>query len=295
METCLKTAINNGQLRLGLPMWFMDGWKGNLLSQWQQTGTALQEYVQVFSSVEGNTTFYGLPDEARINQWLGQIDKKFRFCFKLPKDISHTEDLNKAWQQQQSRWQSFEQQLGSSLGNVLLQLPAGFGPQRLAEILTFLEQFRDSSSLPVSVELRHHGFFDKGANEQALLRGLADLSVSRTIFDSRGLFHDNSQTFEVLDARQKKPRMPVHPVATNLSPVVRFIGHSDWKQNEQFLLQWQKKLQQWLSEGRTPYFFIHTAGNTDVQYFVRFIEGLWGVEERPWPGENAVGHTENLF
>ncbi|WP_419810522.1 DUF72 domain-containing protein [Bacterioplanoides sp.] len=276
-------------------MWYMDGWRGNLLSSWQKAGEALAEYAQVFQSVEGNTTFYGLPDKRRARQWRSMVPDNFSFSFKLPRDISHAPNLLLAYQKHQLAWRDFADALEDSLGVISVQLPAEFSPQRLPELLEFLTLLKTHERADISVEFRHPGFFDKSANEQSLLRQLSELQVARSLFDSRGLFNDTAQTEAVLDARSKKPRMPVHPIATGASPVIRFIGHSDWALNERYLLQWSDKLQQWLTEGKTPYFFLHTAGNQDVQYFLRFLEKLWGLEESIWPGESGAGQSACLF
>ena len=295
MDTDFNQAIKRGQLKLGLPMWYLDAWCGNLLSPWQKAGEALSEYAQVFSSVEGNTTFYGLPDNKRAEQWRKSVGDDFRFSFKLPREISHAQNLVQAFAQHQSRWLDFSSILGDSFGVISVQLPAELTPARMDELFVFLEQLKQQSSADISVEFRHSGFFDKSGNEQRLLRQLSELHIARTVFDSRGLFNDLAQTEAVLDARAKKPRMPVHPIATGHSPVVRFIGHSHWPDNERYLLQWGKKLKQWLSEGRTPYFFLHTAGNQDVQYFLRFLEQLWELGESVWPGESGAGQSGCLF
>lgn len=295
MQTDLSHAISAANLRFGLPMWFMEAWRGNVLTAGQVSRTALTDYSRAFASVEGNTTFYGLPAAERVRQWQAQVPPHFRFCFKLPRSVSHAADLLQAYAGERSQWQAFCAQLAQQLGVVTLQLPAEFSPSRLSELFDFIALLQQDSGAEVSVELRHSAFFNKGQEEQALLRGLQQLGAGRTVFDSRGLFADASTSDEVRDAQLKKPRMPVHPVATSRAPVVRFIGHSDWQQNLTYLSQWQQKLQQWLAEGRTPYFFIHTAGNTDVQYFVRFIESLWQLPAADWAGENEAGQTEDLF
>ncbi|KZZ46949.1 hypothetical protein A3759_06300 [Thalassolituus sp. HI0120] len=295
MEYCLKSALNSGQLKLGLPMWFMEDWRGNMLSDWQTSKTALQEYSRVFASVEGNTTFYGLPSASRVDHWLTMVPDNFRFCFKLPKDVSHSANLVEAYGKYRSQIVAFFNQLGDRLGTLLVQLPATFSPLRQPELSELLLLLQQDVFADISVELRHLQFFDKSESESKLLRSLAEVGAGRTVFDSRGLFADSAMTEAVLDARAKKPRMPVHPVATSKAPLVRFIGHSDWSQNDHYLLQWKQKLGQWLEEGRTPYFFIHTAGNTDVQHFVRYLEALWKLDGQVWPGEGGPGKTEDMF
>lgn len=296
----LTDPRNSAQLYLGLPMWFMSGWKGRLLSTRCGAADALGEYSQVFSSVEGNTTFYGLPTAERAERWARQVPEHFRFCFKVPESISHAADIPRQLMNQGAQLADFIAPLRERIGVLLMQLPASFTPQRSTELFSALEMLQQLLELPLAVECRHPDFFLKDRHEVLLLQTLNRLAVNRVIFDSRGLFQDGSMTDAVLHAQSKKPRLPVHPLATAQNPVVRFIGHSDGLRNRHYLEQWRLKIQQWLSEGRSPYFFVHTAGNQNCPEFAREIVRLWGGDMAAWPGEivrddPAAGMTADLF
>ncbi|MAY14909.1 MAG: hypothetical protein CMI06_06180 [Oceanospirillaceae bacterium] len=296
----LTDARNSAQLYLGLPMWFMPDWKGGLLNTHCGAADALSSYSQVFSSVEGNTTFYGLPSADRAERWARQVPEHFRFCFKVPKSISHAENIPRQLLKEGPLLADFITPLRERIGVLLLQLPASFTPQRSAELFSALEILQRLVKLPLAVECRHPGFFLKDQHEVTLLQELKRLAVNRVVFDSRGLFRDGSITDAVIHAQSKKPRMPVHPLATAQNPVVRFIGHSDWQQNLLYLQQWQTKIQQWLREGRSPYFFVHTAGNHDCPEFARYLVRFWQGTMADWPGEgaggnSAAGNTADLF
>lgn len=288
----LSGLIDISDLRIGLPMWFMDSWRNHLLSDGCRPADALAEYSQVFSAVEGNTTFYGLPDARRAGRWRQLAAEDFRFCFKIPQTISHSRDPLLALQQDQTLL-PFLQQMDTAAGLLMLQLPAAFSPQWLPQLQELLHGLQTMTQIPLAVEVRHPAFFDKGRAEQALLRLLADAGADRVIFDSRGLFRDDSTAAAVVDARGKKPRLPVHAVATGNNPVVRFIGHSDWPQNLAYVEQWARKLQQWVSEGRTPWLFIHTAANTDAPQFARWLTEQLGLCLPLWPGEIQTAPRQN--
>ena len=53
----------------------------------------LADYARVFSSVEGNTTFYASPTPETVQRWADAVPDHFRFSFKFPKEISHQSDL----------------------------------------------------------------------------------------------------------------------------------------------------------------------------------------------------------
>ena len=63
------------------------------------------------------------------------------------------------------------------------------------------------------------------------------------------------------DAQRKKPKLPVHAIATANNPIIRFIGTKDSDYNQQYYQAWLPKLQQWCEQGKTPYFFVHTPAN----------------------------------
>ena len=111
------------------------------------------------------------------------------------------------------------------------------------------------------VEVRHRAFFNKSDHERALNRLLIAHQCNRIIMDSRPLFAAQADTPAMIDAQQKKPQVPVHPIATAHQPVVRFIGQLDADINSVFFKQWCNKLALWISEGKQPYVFIHTPDN----------------------------------
>ena len=270
----------------GLPMWFKPDWRGRLLTDGQVATGALAEYAQIFESIEGNTTLYGLPSDEAAITWHESVPEHFRFCFKLPKSISHAQQLQPAWQQHGTQWLQFVELLQTKMGISMLQFPASFGPDRLSELWFLLDQLQHHHTGALAVEMRHPVFFAKGRAEQELLAGLQQRDVDRVMFDTRGLFHDQSGTAEVLEAQSKKPRLPLHPISTGKTPIVRFIGHTDWQKNLEYLYQWQGKLAQWLKEGRQPYFFVHTVSNANSPEFSRWIKSLWGIKDGCWPGES---------
>ncbi|MGC9404198.1 DUF72 domain-containing protein, partial [Vibrio genomosp. F10 str. 9ZC157] len=73
-----------------------------------------------------------------------------------------------------------------------------------------------------------------------------------------------STTEAVIDAHQKKPRVPVHAIATAENPVIRFIGHPEQDANVAFFEPWLKKLPIWIAEGKQPYVMIHTPDNVEA-------------------------------
>ncbi|MFC0710969.1 DUF72 domain-containing protein [Azorhizophilus paspali] len=241
---------------LGCPSWSEAGWRGRLYPDGTPASDYLALYAQVFNAVEGNTTFYARPSVAIVQRWAQRMPAHFRFCAKLPRDISHSAELRLQMPAAQAFVESLAP-LGERVTPFWLQLPASFGPARLGELADFLAGFER----PLAVEVRHPAFFQRGEEERALNRLLRDRDVERLCLDSRPLFSCCEDTPAVRHAQSRKPRLPVRPAALTAFPQVRFIGHPLLAANDPFMTPWLDKVAAWIEEGRQPYVFLHTPDN----------------------------------
>lgn len=274
---------------LGCPSWSEPAWRGALYPQGSRSSDFLPLYGQSFNAVEGNTTFYAAPSVETVARWAERMPAHLRFCAKLPREISHGGDLR----EQLSAAEDFRRllaPLGARVAPFWLQLPASFGPQRLAELVSFIEPWQGPE---LAVELRHPAFFAKGEEERSLNRLLHERGIERICLDSRALFSCASSAPAVLHAQAKKPRLPLRPTAFSQSPQLRFIGHPELLANDPFMLPWLEKVAGWIEEGRTPYVFLHTSDNRLApQLAQRFhqqlmlrLPGLRALPEWPSPPE----------
>ena len=253
---------------LGCPQWQHPDWQGRLPAG----PSSLAQYSRVFNTVEGNTTFYATPTSAQCEVWRSQVPECFRFLFKFPREISHDALLART-DPQVRRFLATLAPLEDVFGPFLLQLPAAFGPQHLANLWGFLDRLPDA--LTCTVEMRHPAFFEKGEAERALNQGLREREVARVCFDSRPLFAADPVDESTRDAQRKKPKLPVHvlPVA-RANPVVRFIGHPELEANREYLAPWVPRMANWIAEGRKPYMFIHMPDNGQALSLVQLWQGL---------------------
>jgi uncharacterized protein YecE (DUF72 family) len=253
---------------VGLAQWHHPDWYPDQL----HPSEALETYAQHFSSVEGNSSFYGLPSEKSIAQWQERTPSQFRFCFKFPQSITHQallQDSDRPLEEFLNRVAPLQERLGV----LWLQMSSQFSPIHLPQLAHFLERL--PKAFTYGIELRHLDFFKKDHNEQALNRLLIEHGVNRVCFDTRSLFaypKDDKITQEALKA---KPRMPVHVLATGNAPLVRFITPLDRSLGEPYLTPWVKKCADWILEGRTPYLFFHTPDNKEApELALLFIQQL---------------------
>ena len=255
---------------LGCPSWSEPAWRGALYPDSTSSADFLPLYACLFNAVEGNTTFYARPSPQTVARWAELMPADFRFCAKLPRDISHTVDLR----EHLSAAEDFVRllaPLGERCAPLWLQLPASFGPERLGELQYFVAELGRG----IAVEVRHPAFFAKGEEERALNRLLRDLQVERICLDSRALFSCQSGDPAVLHAQAKKPRLPPRPTAFTQHPQLRFIGHPDLAANDVFMAPWLDKVAGWIEQGLQPHVFLHTPDNLRApQLALRFHQQL---------------------
>ncbi|MCL2913937.1 DUF72 domain-containing protein [Shewanella corallii] len=249
------SSTNPTPLYLGMAMWSHKNWQQSIFAG---ETDKLAAYGRVFNTVEGNTTFYATPSSQSVLNWRDAVADDFRFTFKLPQTITHQMQLQNC-SKELNEFLHIMSPLAEKTGVWKIQLPAAFGP----DSLYLLEQLLDAmpTGFHSGVEVRHPAFFAKGEAERALNRLLIDKGADRIIIDTRPVFSAPPDSEAVIDAHQKKPRVPVHAIATSDSPVVRFIGHPELEANDAFFTPWLAKLSNWIEEGRRPFLFVHTPDN----------------------------------
>lgn len=267
---------------IGLPQWSHPGWAHTLLAG-ADPQSSLRGYAKSFNTVEGNTTFYGLPSVQAVQRWRFEVDEHFRFCFKFPQRISHQLELrgcDEELLQFLTRLAPLEQRLGV----LWLQLPARFSPTALPVLAQFLAQL--PAGFTYGVEVRHAAFCS-GDGLRRLDDLLLESGASRVGFDTRALFENPPDDPITREALQQKPRLPlVEPVGR--MPLLRFISPLNRAEAEPWLAFWVDRVAQWLGEGRTPWLFFHTPDNREAPELAARFASLLN-ERRPSRGFRRWG------
>lgn len=251
---------------IGLPQWKHPEWNRSILPD--PTQPDLAQYAASFSSVEGNTTFYGLPRQDTIKQWWHQTSEDFRFCFKFPQTISHQAELRHCDAELNLTFKHLGL-LEQRLGMLCLQLPARFRPDHLDQLAAFLRRL--PAGFRYAVEVRHPAFFDGGEGERQLNRLLMELGVNRIMFDTRSLFANPRTDRVSQEALQQKPRVPLRVLATGSAPMLRYISPLHWQEGLPWLEPWVDKLLEWIDAGKTPFVFMHTPSNAEAPELARWL------------------------
>ncbi len=259
------------KLYLGCPVWAHAPWRGKFFTATARREDFLPQYAGVFDTSEGNSTFYGLPAAETVARWAAEAPATFRFCLKFPRTITHDLQLAGA-EAATAEFLGRIAPLQGRLGPFFLQLHQSFGARRLRELEAYLRGL--PRELAYAVEVRSLDFFDGAAQERALDALLGELGMERVIFDTRGLFAATATDELTLDAKRKKPRVPVRHTAIGARPFVRFVGDPDVPKNDAVLREWADVVARWLAEGRTPFFFTHHPDDAHAPELARRFQAL---------------------
>lgn len=279
-------------LYFGCPIWAFRGWVGNLFTADARPQDYLSQYARVFNAVEANSTFYALPKPEIVERWRDDVPEGFRFCFKMPRAISHEARLVGA-EAETKRFLERMGPLGERLGPFFLQLGPSFDRRGFSALEAYLRGL--PRAFAFTVELRHPDWFDQGPNEARLAALLQELDMSRVLFDSRPLFSAPPGDATTAAAQGRKPRVPVRRDPHGPHPFVRFIGSNDPRASSGYLGQWAAELEAWLDAGREAFFFTHAPDDTFAPRHARVLLHLMH-KRRPqrvppmpaWPGERRI-------
>lgn len=284
---------------LGCAVWAFKDWVGDFYPAGARSPDFLRLYGDRLTTVEGNTTFYSIPNTATVARWATQTPETFRFCPKLPRLYSHSGALMPHFTEALSFLQTM-QRLEARLGPVMLQLPPSYSPARLPDLREFLTQWpRDTA--PIAVEVRHLDWF-KAAPAERLDNMLQTLGVGRVLLDTRTMYDGQAEGLPdpQLASERRKPKVPLQPIITADFTLVRYISHPDLNFNEPYVLQWVPRLANWLRQGKTVYLFIHCPDEARSPAIARYFydtlkEAYPHLPTLPWDAVEPPAAQLSLF
>jgi uncharacterized protein YecE (DUF72 family) len=236
---------------LGLPAWAFPGWAGEYFPG---GSAALAAYAGVFNTVEGNTTFYRVPDTETVGRWAEAVSgTEFRFSFKLPRTVTH--ERRPDWDGL-ARFMAVMEPLAEHLGPFLVQCPAAVGPGELSFLQALFERL--PAGYRYALEVRHLDFFRRPELLEPLLE---HTGAGRVMFDSRPIYREDAQHPEVLAARHQKPDVPLLDKVYNGLVYARVVLHPDARRNGRYVEDWLQRCQSYLDAGHTVYFMMHCPNN----------------------------------
>ncbi len=293
-------------MSIGCAVWSYPGWVGQVYPPKTPAKDYLRVYSHHFPAVEGNTTFYAIPDQATIDRWITQTSPGFKFCLKFPRAITHNGSLEPYLLAAQA-FITQMQALGDKLGVLFIQLPPNYAPSdKFADLAAFLTGLacRDvsnsllsvlSRSMPeetsgsrpaapaIALEVRHLDWF-KSPHQEQLNQLLCKLGVGRVILDSRPIYEPT--TDEKVAFECKKPRVPIELSLTAPFSVVRYVSHPILSANQVWLEGWTSQLQSWLQQNTQIYMFVHCPIEARSPINARYLHEIFtqsGIALDPLP------------
>lgn len=190
----------------------------------------LSYYSRVFNAVEVDSTFYGTPRVESVRRWAASTPADFRFCLKVPRQITHEAGLVGA-QGDLLKFIEVARHLEDKLGALLFQFPPSFSPQQWPALFACLDGL--PKGLRYAVEIRHPSWYltenetPTETEEPSLALRLRSVGVSW--------------------AATEYPNLPrrVYPTADFL--YLRWIGqHGAFQHHDRERIDRSAQLQQWL-------------------------------------------------
>lgn len=280
-------------LYLGCPVWACDHWRGSLYTPKAPRADWLPQYSKVFHSVEGNSTFYALPNRETAKRWAESVAQGFRFSLKMPRAISHDKRLRNAGAELRAFIDVADVlDVHRCLGPSFLQLPPNFSPSERDVLEDFLRAL--PTYLPWAVEVRHFDWYDSGPNEFWLDDLLRDLHMDKVLFDSRCLYSQPPADEVEKVSLSRKPKTPVRQTVTGQHPFLRIVGRNNLNDVTPWINEWAPIIAGWIRQGLKPFIFTHAPDDKFAPEFARRMQNAICQhnsdvpEMLAWPGEEAA-------
>jgi uncharacterized protein YecE (DUF72 family) len=131
-------------------------WWGTFYPDRLPAAKMLAYYVERFSTVEINATFYRMPNAKTLAGWAATAPAGFAYVLKAPQQITHYARLRNV-DEPLRYFCDTARTLGDKLGPLLFQLPPNFkkATDRLGTLLRALP-----ADLRIALEFRHESWFD---------------------------------------------------------------------------------------------------------------------------------------
>jgi len=142
---------------IGCSGWSYTSWKGPFYPPNLESSDWLRFYSQVFDYVEIDSSFYRIPNQFMVKNWVKRTPDNFRFTAKFPKMITHDKYLVDVEEDVERFLENIEPLEKKTLA-LLIQLPPSLeimpGLEGLSNLLPLLDdRFR------YAVEVRHQSWF----------------------------------------------------------------------------------------------------------------------------------------
>ena len=109
-------------IHIGTSGWSYKHWKDEFYPKGLKQTEWLSYYTRIFKTTEINSSFYRLPSEEMVKDWMKKAPKDFLFCPKMSRYLTHMKKLNDP-EEPLERFFDIFQPMKKQMGPVLIQLP----------------------------------------------------------------------------------------------------------------------------------------------------------------------------
>ena len=257
-----KTKTAKPQVFVGCAKWGRKEWVGRIYPEGTKDKEFLQNYVDHFNAIELNATHYRLQKSEVIQGWKEKAKPGFHFCPKFHQKITHIHRLKEAEDWTDAFLNSVGG-LGENLGVCFLQLPPNYTAKYLDRLQGYLEHL--PKEIPVSVELRHPGWFEDPVVFDETFDMLEGQGIGAVITDTAGR------------------RDCVHQRLTSPYAFIRFVGNNLDPTDYRRMDEWVARIKVWFEQGlQRVYFFMHQPDELNspeaAAYVINKFENTLGIE-----------------
>lgn len=250
-------AKKDPQVFVGCSVWGQDAWVGDVYPEATKKKDYLVEYINHFSCIELNSTFYNIKKDNMLGWAEKAKGKEFKYCPKFSRRISHIKRLKEV-EDITEYFVSMCQQFGDNLGMSFLQMPENFSAKYLDRLEGYLKLIpRD---FPVAVEVRHASWFEGDAFDETfdMLRSLGCTAVITDTALKRGIIHQRFASDKIF---------------------VRFAAYGLHDSNYRRLDEWAERISQWIDQGISEVYFFskqedESFAPRQADYFIQKLNSL---------------------
>ena len=229
----LSSMASGNKIYIGTSGWSYKHWAGIYYPAEVKPAKYLAYFSKQFHAAEINSSFYRLPTQKTISNWMAQVPDDFVFCPKMSRYLSHMKKLNDP-EEPVARFCGLFAEMTAKMGPVLIQLPENvhFHSELTEE---FYQVLKEQRAYRFAMEVRHESWF---AYESINLMKKYNISL-------------------VLAHSQ---RFPYFEEVTAKDIYVRFHGPENLygsSYSNDFLAEYAEKFKNWKAEGHNVWAFFN--------------------------------------
>jgi uncharacterized protein YecE (DUF72 family) len=150
------------KIYIGTSGWSYKDWKETFYPTSIKPNEYLKFYAQHFPATEINTSFYHLPKQETVSNWVQAVPAKFMFCPKLSRYATHIKKLREPENTLPSFFEAIEP-LKKHCGPILIQLPPSLKFQEDIANIFFQYLHQHFSFYKYALEIRHNSWLEKNS------------------------------------------------------------------------------------------------------------------------------------